>query len=78
MRALVFFTALSATIVADAVVFIVIWRQTYHVVRLALREKAFASLSTVILRDGSYPLFARRIKVRTDYLILRIYLLHVC
>ncbi|KAH9829103.1 uncharacterized protein C8Q71DRAFT_863546 [Rhodofomes roseus] len=37
---------------ADALVFIVTWRRTYHVARLSRQANVQASLSTLLLRDG--------------------------
>jgi len=50
---LFYIAAMSASIGADAVVFIVIWHRTYHMTRLARRENIEASLSALILRDGA-------------------------
>ncbi|KAH9829108.1 uncharacterized protein C8Q71DRAFT_449281 [Rhodofomes roseus] len=38
---------------ADAIVFIVTWRRTYHVARLAREADIEVSLSSLLLRDGT-------------------------
>ncbi|KAH9932613.1 uncharacterized protein B0H18DRAFT_986605 [Fomitopsis serialis] len=42
----------AAATVADAIVLVVTWRKTYHIVRLARRENITAGLPSLMLRDG--------------------------
>ncbi|KZT66173.1 hypothetical protein DAEQUDRAFT_798175 [Daedalea quercina L-15889] len=53
IAATVYIASLASSSAADAIVFIITWRCTYHVIRLARQENIKASLSSLLLRDDA-------------------------